>query len=271
MSIVGSKDHYAALGLAPNADDVVVKAAYRALAKKHHPDRNSSNDQGASRKFREIQNAYEVLSDEEKRARYQQLLQGSRRHRASELSASSGGDVRVRLDDRWEYLIQKHPDLGKIYSGYNHVSPALAARFRLLVLGSRLPGHFDYIARRLERQFCRRHFTQYGEVQSLARRLLARRNRHGLRQLWLEVRRTRAMTRAQRRELVSRYEAVYLRPANAGLKPAGRAGAIVRGAQPSPLRHISIPTGGQAGSSSLRVTVQLGLIAAIMCSVLLVP
>ncbi len=64
-----AQDYYALLGVAKDADAVVIKSAYRKLAMKFHPDRNPGNAE-AEKKFKEIGEAYEVLSDEQKRAAY---------------------------------------------------------------------------------------------------------------------------------------------------------------------------------------------------------
>jgi DnaJ-class molecular chaperone len=62
------KDHYAVLGIEADASLTEVKNAYRKSASKFHPDKNSSPD--APTKFREIQEAYELLSDATKRQAY---------------------------------------------------------------------------------------------------------------------------------------------------------------------------------------------------------
>ncbi len=66
------KDYYAILGIDKNASEEDIKKAYRKLAMQYHPDRNPDDTQ-AEEKFKEINEAYQVLSDPEKRARYDQL------------------------------------------------------------------------------------------------------------------------------------------------------------------------------------------------------
>jgi curved DNA-binding protein CbpA len=63
-------DHYAALGVARDADPEVIRAAYRALAKKYHPDSSVEKSPEALRRFRQINEAHTVLSDSAARARY---------------------------------------------------------------------------------------------------------------------------------------------------------------------------------------------------------
>ncbi len=69
---MAKKDYYEVLGVARNAPEADIKKAYRRLAMKHHPDRNPG-DKSAEGKFKEIQAAYEVLSDASKRAAYDQF------------------------------------------------------------------------------------------------------------------------------------------------------------------------------------------------------
>jgi len=65
------RDYYEILGVEKGADTNTIKRAYRKLAMKYHPDRNKDDDAAAD-KFREVTEAYEVLSDKDKRARYDQ-------------------------------------------------------------------------------------------------------------------------------------------------------------------------------------------------------
>ena len=66
------KDYYQVLGVDRKATPEDIKKSFRKLAMKYHPDRNKDNKQ-AEEKFKEINEAYEVLSDPKKRERYDQL------------------------------------------------------------------------------------------------------------------------------------------------------------------------------------------------------
>jgi len=69
---MAGKDYYSILGVNRNASEREIKQAYRRLARKHHPDINPG-DKSAEEKFKQINEAYEVLSDKEKRRKYDQF------------------------------------------------------------------------------------------------------------------------------------------------------------------------------------------------------
>ena len=81
------RDYYEVLGVSKDADDAAIKKAYRALAKKYHPDMNPG-DAEAEKKFKEASEAYAVLSDAEKRRQYDQFG-----HAAFEGGAGGAGGV----------------------------------------------------------------------------------------------------------------------------------------------------------------------------------
>lgn len=86
VNMADKRDYYEVLGVDKGADDAAIKKAYRALAKKYHPDMNPG-DKEAEAKFKEASEAYAVLSDAEKRKQYDQFG-----HAAFEGGAGGGFD-----------------------------------------------------------------------------------------------------------------------------------------------------------------------------------
>ena len=94
------KDYYRILGVDRSADDKAIKSAYRKLARKYHPDVAKGKDTGD--RFREITEAYEVLSDPEKRRRYDTLGPDWQRY-AQPGPAGQPGGTRVEYGDLGDF------------------------------------------------------------------------------------------------------------------------------------------------------------------------
>jgi curved DNA-binding protein len=98
------KDYYKILGIEKKADADQIKRAYRKLAMQYHPDRNPENKQ-AEEKFKEINEAYQVLGDPEKRARFDQL--GDSYARYTQRGGAPGGF-------NWEDWYVRTPGSGNV-------------------------------------------------------------------------------------------------------------------------------------------------------------
>ncbi len=83
-------DYYSTLGVNRDASSDAIKKAYKKLAMKHHPDRNQG-DKSAEAKFKELSEAYEVLSDPDKRTTYDQFGHEGVNSRFGQAGGFSGG------------------------------------------------------------------------------------------------------------------------------------------------------------------------------------
>ncbi len=86
MNPLAKRDYYEVLGVPKNASEADIKKAFRTLARKYHPDANK-DDPSAAEKFKEINEAHQVLSDAERRAKYDQFG-----HAAEQMGGAGGGN-----------------------------------------------------------------------------------------------------------------------------------------------------------------------------------
>ena len=132
------KDYYKILGVSKTADDKEIKKAYRQLARQHHPDVNQG-DKTAEDKFKDVNEAYEVLSDPEKRQKYDQF--GSRWQGMGGASGwPSGGGTYTRTisPEEFEAIFGGRMGGGTGGSGFSDFFESLFGG-----MGTRSTGGFD--------------------------------------------------------------------------------------------------------------------------------
>lgn len=209
----GRKSLYSVLGLAPDAPQAVIKAAYRALAKQYHPDGQGAGDPEAAAKFIELQQAYEVLSDEERRAKYDREF--SQEH--EEELPEEGRDTSINPDEVWAAEARLHPEIESIYETLNTYSTALGNRFRLAVITGECRDNPAAFAADIDRAFFRKYFGEDPEIQGIARKLLAAGNRRATKALNKAVQHGKFKDPTQSRQL----RRVFQRLLNVKVSPRG--------------------------------------------------
>ncbi len=135
------KDYYRSLGVLRSAEDIVIKAAYKALAQKYHPDRVPDHEkESATQKMMEINEAKDVLLDQVKRNQYNKIYDEQKIDRQSygsefnEQEQFSDSSVK---DDEWSTAVTYFPDLKKIIKELSLISTNLTNLYKNYMLESR--------------------------------------------------------------------------------------------------------------------------------------
>jgi len=146
------RDYYQLLGVAETATTDEIKKAFRRLAKQHHPDRNPNNPQSAER-FKEINEAHDVLSDPEKRKKYDQLRRYGAFAGAGQRGPAGGGGGGAEGDSGVDFEfsdLSSFGGLGDIFSSIfgrrgakepdvEEIETTVAIPFRVAALGGKIP------------------------------------------------------------------------------------------------------------------------------------
>lgn len=161
-------NHYLTLGISPSAEAEVIKAAYRALSKKYHPDVSTSET--SVKKFQQINLAYETLSNSTKRQVYD-----------NELKANGGcffsdEDTKnynyFEFEDDWKLAIEYNPNIQYKLNRLDLFSPALGISFKIFVLETKSFENVCKIADKFEANFLKTYFGANKKVQTLAKQVI---------------------------------------------------------------------------------------------------
>lgn len=174
-----AKDYYAVLGVLPNAEDVVIRAAYRALAQRYHPDRFVGPEGEANRRMSEISEAYRVLSDPALRSEYDDLrgssTQASDSYFEDEVNTEPAGTDPLMRD--WNVALKFYPDLHELNSRLAKISWRLANTYRAYMLEAKVFPDRAKIAQKMESDFLKIYFGSDPQVLGFARELIGSGNK----------------------------------------------------------------------------------------------
>lgn len=164
------KTYYQILGVLDDADEVVIRAAYKALAQRYHPDKWSGDKAEASKRMAEINEAYDVLSNAAKRKAYDDSREKSGYQ--SEESDSVEDELIRDIERDWCEVVEYLPDLKQLGYMLSQLSKQLEFAFKATLLETKDFKHRVSIAERMEQNFLSRYFGSDKYVQSFAKELI---------------------------------------------------------------------------------------------------
>ena len=187
------KDYYAILGVLPTAEDAVIRAAYKVLAQRYHPDRFCGEEEAsekAHRKMVEINEAWSVLSDKQKRKEYdgirgEGIKSGENYFNDSDDDGATSNDPLYR---DWQVAIEYYPELIDLEGRLRKISWKLAYTYKVWMLELKQYESMEEIANRLEQQFMETYFGTNKKILSFARLLISNGNKSAAKKLNMAVR-----------------------------------------------------------------------------------
>jgi curved DNA-binding protein CbpA len=181
-----ARDYYSVLGVLPSTDIIVIRAAFRALAHKYHPDKWRGNKAESEARMRELNEAYEVLSNDEQRKKYdsqrKQPNDNSFDYDDETMRSAFGEAEQVQASD-WAIAIDYCPDLSEIHQRLAKTSDKLAFAYRTLLLESKDFKDRRKIADEMEETFLKRYFGSDPKIIWFAKSLCHEGNKAGAKEL----------------------------------------------------------------------------------------
>jgi len=169
------KDYYAILGVVPSAEDVVIRAAWKALAQRYHPDRFVGDVAEANKRMAEINEGYNVLSDPVQRKAYDKI-RGNKEgnfgdwvHEEEVDQASKSSDP---LEKDWTVAVRYYPDLFKINNRLSKISKMLSFSYRAALLERKVFDERRELAEKLEKSFLQSYFGSNQVIVDFALQLI---------------------------------------------------------------------------------------------------
>ena len=167
-------DYYTILGVLPDAEDVVIRAAYRALAQRYHPDRWQGHPAQGHERMIAINEAYAVLRDSIKRAEYDAARSkgngaelGDEQEQEHAFSSALG-----ELEERWQIACNIYPEIREERARLNIISKALAFAFVTLLVETKSYVRHAKIASDMETRFLERYFGTNKSIVRYAKSLI---------------------------------------------------------------------------------------------------
>ena len=172
------KDYYRVLGVLDDAEDIVIKAAYKALAQRYHPDKWAGDSAEATRRIADINEAYGVLSDPVKRKVYD-----AQREKAAYQAEPESDDLNSSVEADWNKVIEYSPDLVEIAAGLAKISPSLVYSYKVILIDTKRFNEREALAERLEAHYFEKYFGSNLNIRLFAKHLIISNKRSAAKEL----------------------------------------------------------------------------------------
>ena len=167
------EDYYAILGVHPSAEEAVIRAAYRALAKLYHPDLCKADD--VAERMAKINEAYTTLSDEEKRKEYDSSRSNSLPEDDPIFDNTEYNDEEF-FGEAWSLAREYYPEAAREAEELSKISTKLAFTYKAFLIDTKSFGEHTAVFERFREEFLFSYFGKNEYLQIFARRLIINRD-----------------------------------------------------------------------------------------------
>lgn len=180
-----SKDYYQILGILDSAEDVVIRASYKALAQRYHPDKWRGSKEDANLRMAEINEAYSTLSDPQKKSKYDSTRE-SFKYKSdlkTETVAKESSDFLDAINKDWAIAKNQYPGIDVNFIHLEKFSYLLAFSYKLILLDTKLFNEYQSIFFRLKDSFLKAYFGEMKSIVNFAEELILENNLEAAKEL----------------------------------------------------------------------------------------
>ena len=162
-------DYYRILGVLDDAEDIVIKAAYRALAQKYHPDKWMGSKDDATKKMSDINEAFNTLSDPAKRQAYDSTRV---KNQFEEEDTENEEELLSSVERDWSKVCEYFSDLLEIGRNLAKISKSLEYTYKVTLLERKNFDEREQYAQALEKHFLEKYFGSNKDILIFAKKLI---------------------------------------------------------------------------------------------------
>ena len=173
--MINGKSYYQVLGVLDDAEDIVIRAAYKSLAAKYHPDKWSGDKQFANARMTEINIAHDCLSNSGKRRIYDEELKFS--HTGAESKKFEDEEQFDTFEDdaeTWDLAAEFYPNLRTEYKYLSSINKSLANTYKIYLIKHQLFNKHAQVSKDMTERYLEKYFGSSTETRKLAKDLLVR-------------------------------------------------------------------------------------------------
>lgn len=158
------KDYYTILGILPNSEIHIIEAVYKALIKIYHPDKSNFPQAECHQKTVELNEAYSVLSNKQKREKYDKEINKQNYKSESEKI----NNVFSHIDNDWNTIIKYQPDLTDIINELSKVSSILSFNYKIKMMETKDFENKINLAKKIENEYLDLYFGSNYQIKEFA-------------------------------------------------------------------------------------------------------